>query len=88
MNIVHEVVNGIPILKLSGRFDASGASDIEHFFRQGDTEPSPHFLVDLSSVSFLDSVGLAALLIGWKHCRQQQGELVLCGMPQAVHGTF
>ena len=88
MNIVHEVVNGIPILKLSGRFDASGASDIEHFFRQGDTEPSPHFLVDLSSVSFLDSVGLAALLIGWKRCRQQQGELVLCGMPQAVHGTF
>lgn len=88
MDIVSEQIDGIVVLKISGHFDASGASAVERFLQPADIEPSPQIIVDLSSVDFLDSIALAALVIGLKRYRQQNGQLVLCGIPPIVRVIF
>ena len=45
-------------------------------------------MVDLSKVTFIDSTGLATLVKGLRRCRQQSGDLVLCGLQQAVRVIF
>jgi anti-sigma B factor antagonist len=45
-------------------------------------------IVDLTDVDFIDSTGLATLVIGMKLCRQYDGEFSLCGMHAPVHTIF
>lgn len=42
----------------------------------------------MTSVSFVDSTALAALVQGMKHSRQQGGDLRLCGLGQSVRIIF
>ena len=45
-------------------------------------------ILDLTDVNFVDSSALAVMVRGMKHCREQKGELVLCGMRQPVRIIF
>ncbi len=88
MELSGEQIDGIMVLHLSGRFDAYEAPVVEQFFQRINTDPLPYLVVDLSRVNFIDSTGLATLTIGMKRCRQQQGDLTLCGMQQPVSVIF
>ncbi len=88
MEMTNEQINGTTILKLSGRFDAYAAPAVETFFRKINTDPLPYIIVNLTNVSFIDSTGLATLVIGMKRCRQQNGELVLCSMSPTIRTIF
>ncbi|MBK6730352.1 MAG: STAS domain-containing protein [Bacteroidetes bacterium] len=43
-----------------------------------------NIISDLSQVSFVDSSGLSALLIGHRICKESKGTFVLCGCNEAV----
>ena len=45
-------------------------------------------VVNLAGVNFIDSTGLATLVQGMKHCRQEKGDLRLCGLQQPVRIIF
>jgi anti-sigma B factor antagonist len=88
MEISDKRVNGTTILQLRGRLDAYEAPAIEKLLQKANVNTMPRIIVDLADVNFIDSTGLAMLIVGLKHCEQQHGKLVLCSVRQPVHIIF
>ena len=88
MEMINEHINGVAVLRLSGRLDAYAAPAVKDFFGKINTDPLPYIIINFSNINFIDSTGLATLLIGMKRCRQQNGELVLCGLQSPVRTIF
>lgn len=87
------MLNTVSCLELSGRFDAYQAQDtkkwlkteIENMSEQG---IKPFIAVDMREVTFIDSAGLSALVVGIKKAREHGGSLHLFGLQQAVQIIF
>lgn len=73
----------IAILSLDGRVDVMGAPQIREWGQQKLEANIHHYIVDLSSVSFLDSAGLASLVNLLKNSRREGGNVRLV-MPAAA----
>ncbi|MDX2141262.1 MAG: STAS domain-containing protein [Chloroflexota bacterium] len=82
MELQHRTEGNIEILELSGRFDAFEVPTVVKWF--DDHATAPYILVNLKGVGFIDSSGLSTLVRGLKRCRQNNGELSLCELQQAV----
>lgn len=80
--------NGILLLELSGKFDGYEAPKITEWLKINVNTQQSKILVDLANISFLDSIALASLVQGMKHCREYQGDLYLCGMQAPVKVVF
>ncbi len=76
------------ILRLSGRFDAYEAPAVRNWFGEATNSPKPQIIVNLGGVDFIDSTGLATLVQGMKHSREQNGDLHLAELQQAVRIIF
>jgi anti-sigma B factor antagonist len=86
MQMQHRIEDGMDILELDGRFDAFEVPTVIQWF---DKHPTARYiLVNLKGVSFIDSSGLSTLVKGLKRCRQNDGELFLCELQQAVQIIF
>lgn len=72
------------VLKLSGRFDSFETAPVIKML----AEFPPQVVVDLGQVTFIDSMALAVLVQGMKHCREQNGDLYLCNLSQPVRIIF
>lgn len=80
-------------LELKGRFDAYQAQgtkiwlkdEIEKMSGQG---VKANILVDMTDVTFIDSAGLSALVVGIKKAREHGGTMHLFGLQQAVQIIF
>jgi len=57
--------------------DASNAEALKQQIISHCAAGSPHQIVDLAEVSFLDSTGLGTLVAGLKRCEEEGGRLVL-----------
>jgi anti-sigma B factor antagonist len=86
MNFEARRAHDVDVLALEGRFDANEVSVVNAWFN--DNPQARHVLVNLSGVAFIDSSGLATLVRGLKRCRQNGGELFLCGLQQPVQLIF
>jgi anti-sigma B factor antagonist len=84
MELKSNVVDGISIVELSGRFDSYEAPRLTTWFEQA----SNKVVINLAEVTFVDSSALALLVKGMKHCRQQGGDLALCSLQQPVRIIF
>lgn len=86
---IHISASGkVAILTFSGRFDSYYALKVTESLDKTLENTSAHILIDLSSVTFLDSTALASLVQGMKHARQQGGDLYICGLQPAVRTIF
>lgn len=82
MDITHRKARGVDIVALSGRFDAAEVPMLAQWF---DSHPNTRYVVvNLKYVSFIDSSGLSMLVKGLKRCRQNGGDLYLCGLQPGV----
>jgi anti-sigma B factor antagonist len=45
-------------------------------------------IVDLSETTYINSGGLRILLSGWRRARQQEGDLLLCGLNERLTEIF
>ncbi|QPC84954.1 STAS domain-containing protein [Phototrophicus methaneseepsis] len=82
MEINHRTATGVDIIELSGRFDAY---EVPHVVKWFDENPrASQVVVNLSGVGFIDSSGLSTLVKGLKRCRQNNGDLYLSELQQAV----
>ncbi len=79
MEMINELIHGIPALTLRGIFDADASSEVRDFFKNFPPESLPYIIVNLANVDFIDSTGLSTRVVGMKRCRQQNGTLVLYG---------
>jgi anti-sigma B factor antagonist len=78
----------IAILNLSGRFDAHLVPSVNEWIDKTTATAPAKVIVDLSNVHFIDSMALATLVRAMKRCRQQNGDLYLCGLQQPVRIIF
>ncbi len=67
--------------------NAAGESIRALDFRRGDAGEA-QIVVDLGGVSFIDSSGLSALVLGMKRCRENEGDLRLCRLQTPVRMIF
>jgi anti-sigma B factor antagonist len=74
---------GIPVLELSGRFDAHTVSEVNNWIKVKMAD-QPQLVIDLVNVTFVDSAALATLVQGMKQCREHGGDLLLCRLAQPV----
>jgi anti-anti-sigma factor len=73
---VADLENGITKVTLSGRFDVEGALKIDGEFN-AIAEQKKKLLVDLSSVTFIASLGIRTLITGAKATANNGGKMVL-----------
>lgn len=84
MNLTTAILADIAVVRIEGRFTASGApllrSAVTELIDAGDLK----IVVDLSAVAFIDSSGLGALIGGLKHARVAGGDLRIAAAPESV----
>ncbi|MEO0563765.1 MAG: STAS domain-containing protein [Chloroflexota bacterium] len=88
MEHVTAVEQGVPVLRLSGRFDAFEVEPVRTWVTETINADTPSVVIDLSGVTFIDSSALAVLVKGMKACREHDGDLHLAGLEQAVRIIF
>ncbi len=80
--------NDICIVAPSGRLDAGSAPEIEKEFLSQFEAGGKNFLVDLTKLEYISSVGLRIVLMVAKKSKAAGGKAILCGMQDHVHEVF
>jgi anti-sigma B factor antagonist len=75
------------VIVLSGEIDIATAPELQAALLARDGTHSL-VIVDLTDVSFIDSTGLSALIVGVKHLRKHGGELRLAGLQPQSQRVF
>ena len=77
MSITHEDVGDLRRIMISGRLDVEGADSVESKLVELVQAPKKSVVVDLSSLKFLASVGIRALITSAKTVKARGGKMVL-----------
>jgi anti-sigma B factor antagonist len=88
MELITRAAETISILEVTERFDVLTAQYLNDWFTKNISANANRLIIDLATVKFIDSSGLAALVKGRHLCRQQQGDLYLCNLQDFVQITF
>jgi anti-anti-sigma factor len=83
MDVQVSLSDRIPVLTLSGRFDASGAAQFDEAVCALDND-APIWVLDCSGVAYLSSIGLRSLVALEKTRRAREGGLILAGLTRSV----
>ena len=70
------------------RMDAHNSGDLKEQMLQLFDEGKCNLMIDLSSVRFIDSSGLGALVSGFKNASAREGSLKLCCLQPQVRSMF
>lgn len=84
MNLTSTTKDGFVVIRIDGRFTASGAPLLRNAVTDAIEADSPRIVVDLSDTTFIDSSGLGALIGGLKSARVAGGDLRIAGAPDTV----
>lgn len=79
---------GVTLVKLRGRMDVRGAQEIDLKFTTVTAVNQGAFVVDMSEVDFLASIGIRTLLVSAKAAKARGGRLVLFKPTELVAGTL
>ena len=89
MELSTETIDGdIVIIRLAGRMDMRGAQQIDLKFTGITAVDAGAFMVDLSQVDFLASIGIRTLLMSAKTVKARGGRLVLFKPTPLVAGVL
>lgn len=72
------------ILELTGRIESHTVPNWQKRLAQAATSHTPHLIVDLSNVTFIDSSGLVMFMQNLRRCRENGGDLYLCNPQRPV----
>ncbi len=89
MNIWQEEMgNGIWLLGVNGRLDQTLNPELEQQLNALLADGKNKLIVDLTRTNYINSGGLRTLVTGWRKARQQDGNLVLCGLDGRLQEIF
>lgn len=80
--------NLVTVVTLPETLNAANAAEVRSSLSQIIDTPSTHLILDLSSVDFMDSMGLSVLISVLRACRSQERILKLCGLKKQVQMLF
>lgn len=88
MEIVEETVAGAVLLKPLRRVDHSGAKVLgDRLMLAAGTGPMT-IIVDCAGLEYINSAGLRVLLVAAKAAKDNQGQLLICGLSPFVKEVF
>ena len=87
MNIDVSFAGGVAVLRLEGRFDGAGALAFDERTVTFDTA-SVHWVIDLSEVGYLSSLGIRSIMMLEKRLKALEGGLVLAGLTPRVQNVL
>lgn len=71
-----------------GRLDQSQNPQLEERLTQLLNDGNQRLIVDLTGATYINSGGLRSLVSAWRKARQQEGNLVLCGLNPRLQEIF
>lgn len=83
---VETLTNGLRLLAVSGELDLFSAPELKRGIASALEGEASSLIVDLTETAFIDSSGLAAIILAMKRARDMGGQLVVVG--GRVAGTF
>lgn len=83
-----EGVDDVWIVAVNGRLDQTLTPTLEQHLTALLDEQHSRIIVDLSQTDYINSGGLRTLVTGWRKARQQNGNLVLCGLNGRLQEIF
>lgn len=84
MEIDNERLNEVTVVTVDGRFDATGAPEMESHCKQLLAEGSKRWVLDLGNLVYISSAGLRSLLVLAKTLKAAGGAMVLCQLTPMV----
>jgi anti-sigma B factor antagonist len=75
-------------VSVNGKMDAVTAPDFESAFTDIVAQGDLKFLVDLSSLEYISSAGLRAILVVAKRLKERDGEMLFVGLQGNVRDVF
>ncbi len=88
MEIIKSKNGEVAALSVSGRLDASTASELEKSLIDLFDAGEKFFLVDFAGLEYISSVGLRVLLMSAKKAKAAGGKVVLSGLQEHVSEVF
>jgi anti-sigma B factor antagonist len=79
-----EQVAGFPVVRAMGEIDAYSAPEFKAAITEAVDSGAKNVVIDLESVSYIDSSGFDALLTAVKHLKPKGGSIRLVGCSEAV----
>ena len=85
-----DIINndGIIILKLNGRMDATSVGEFTEECQKQIKNGSGRFIVDLAGLEYISSAGLRGILTMGKTCKAAKAALAFCSMQAMVADMF
>ena len=72
------------VLPLQGEIDLNVSPEIAQTFNEMVRSKPPRVVVDLTNVTYIDSSGLAALIVGMQQVKEYGGKFALAGVQDDV----
>lgn len=88
MEVSEKQQDGITILALKGRLDATTSSDFEEKLLSIIQQGSTRLVLDFNGLDYISSAGLRVLLKAVKELKQSSGRLCLCEVKDYVREVF
>jgi anti-anti-sigma factor len=88
MNILITEENGVSVMSVSGRMDATNSTDFSKASEDLLAEERPKILLDLGDLEFISSAGLRVVLIMGKACKEKNKALAFCDLQPMVAEIF
>lgn len=88
MEVTHEVSDGVLIIRPGSRIDSGTAAAFEAQCASLIEEGPAKVVIDFSSVAYISSAGLRALLVAAKKAKSHGGALTLCGLDGGVRDVM
>lgn len=76
--------NGVTVVAPTGRLDVAGAPALKEAISEVARDGSPHIVIDMEGVTFVDSTGLGSVIAALKQVRSKEGQLRLAAPNQQV----
>ena len=80
--------DGVTILKISGRMDATTVTEFTEECQKQIKDGSGRFIVDLAGLEYISSAGLRGILTIGKTCKAAKAALAFCSMQAMVADMF
>ena len=88
MNIHEERSDGVLIIGLEGRLDATSSKVFEEKILATIDAGETRLVIDLSQLDYVSSAGLRVFLLASKRLNPAGGKLVLCSLQEPVKEVF
>lgn len=88
MTISNLPKGNVTVVRIAGELNSVSGPQLKQRLNDLFAGGARHVAIDLSSVAFIDSMGLGALVAGLKNAKQHDGMLVLVGLREQARAIF